>query len=232
VAELRRGDIDIKNGVMRVTRAVQSAPLSKHFHVFAVDLRGQGRSTWTPGRYTIDNFGNDLVRFMDLVICEPAIVSGLSSGGVISTWLAAYAKLGQVRAAVLEDPPLFSSELTPAYGPGIRQSLQPVFAVWHEWLGRQWSIGDWEGAVRALESEVPAVLGEARAAMANPNEEAPTLGHAPQNMREYDPEWAYAFASGDVSRSCDHSTMLSQVRVPVLFTHHFRRFEGSSQSTV
>jgi pimeloyl-ACP methyl ester carboxylesterase len=56
------------------------ALLSSNFQVFAVDLRGQGRSSWTPGRYTLDNFGNDLVRFIDLVIGRPTYVSGLSSG--------------------------------------------------------------------------------------------------------------------------------------------------------
>ena len=83
--------------------------LAEHFHVHAVDLRGQGRSTWTPGRYTIDNFGNDLVRFIDLVIGRETLVSGMSSGGILSAWLSAYAKPGQIRAAVWEDPPLFSS---------------------------------------------------------------------------------------------------------------------------
>ena len=57
--------------------------LAEHFEVFAVDLRGQGRSTRTPGRYTLDNIGNDLVRFLDVVIGRPTIVSGLSSGGVL-----------------------------------------------------------------------------------------------------------------------------------------------------
>jgi hypothetical protein len=71
--------------------------LEQHFQVFAVDLRGQGRSTRTPGRYTLDNFGNDLVRFVDLVVGRPVIVSGLSSGGVLSAWLSAYAMPGQVR---------------------------------------------------------------------------------------------------------------------------------------
>src|SRR5512134_3433360 len=52
--------------------------LAEHFQVFAVDLRGQGRSTRTPGRYTLDNMGNDLVRFMDLVVRRPTIVGGLS----------------------------------------------------------------------------------------------------------------------------------------------------------
>lgn len=38
--------------------------LPERFQVFAVDLRGQGRSSRMPGRYTWDNFGNDLVRFI------------------------------------------------------------------------------------------------------------------------------------------------------------------------
>jgi pimeloyl-ACP methyl ester carboxylesterase len=71
--------------------------LAEHFQVYAVDLRGQGRSTWTPGRYTLDNMGNDLVRFLDLVIGRPAVVSGLSSGGVLSAWLSAYARPGPGR---------------------------------------------------------------------------------------------------------------------------------------
>ena len=97
--------------------------LAEHFEVFAVDLRGQGRSTRTPGRYTLDNMGNDLVRFIDEVIGRPTFVSGLSSGGVLSAWLSAYAKPGQVLAAVYEDPPLFASEVRPAIGPSIRQTI-------------------------------------------------------------------------------------------------------------
>jgi pimeloyl-ACP methyl ester carboxylesterase len=65
--------------------------LADRFQAFAVDLRGQGRSARTPGRYTLDLIGNDLVRFIDDVIGRSTIVAGLSSGGVIS----AYAKPGQ-----------------------------------------------------------------------------------------------------------------------------------------
>lgn len=83
------------------------------FHVFAVDLRGQGRSTWTPGRYSLDNFGNDLVRFIDQVVGRPVVVSGNSSGGVLAAWLAAFARPGQVRAALAEDAPFFASEFEP-----------------------------------------------------------------------------------------------------------------------
>ena len=98
--------------------------LKDRFQVFAVDLRGLGRSDRTPGRYTLDNMGNDLVRSIEGAIGRPTIVSGLSSGGVLSAWLSAYAPPGLVRAACYEDPPLFASETNPAYGHSIRQAIR------------------------------------------------------------------------------------------------------------
>jgi pimeloyl-ACP methyl ester carboxylesterase len=44
----------------------------------------------------------------------------------------------------------------------------------------------------------------------------------PQNLKEYDPEWARAFWTGTAAASCDHARMLASVKVPVLLTHHFR----------
>ena len=201
--------------------------LADHFQAYAVDLRGQGRSSWTPGRYTLDNFGNDLVRFIDIVIGRPTLVSGLSSGGVLAAWLSAYAKPAQVRGAVYEDPPLFASETNPACGPSIRQGMGPVFAVWSKWLGDQWSVGDWAGSLRAIPREVPPVLLGGLAAMADA-QSPPPGAEPPQNLREYDPEWARAFVTGTVGAGCDHAAMLASVRVPVLFTHHFRRVDPAT----
>lgn len=192
--------------------------LASRFRVFAVDLRGQGRSTWTPGRYSLDLFGGDLVRFIDRVIGRPVVVSGLSSGGVIAAWLSAFATPGQVRAAVYEDPPLFGSEVNPAVGHSIRQSIGPLFAAWHKWLGPQWSIGDYAGLQAAMGRELPSWLG----AMQLVGGLGGGPAEPPQNMREYDPEWGDAFWSGRVGVNCDHEAMLTHVKVPVLFTHHFR----------
>lgn len=186
--------------------------LEDRFRIYAVDLRGQGRSTWTPGRYTFDNFGNDLVRFIDRVIGRPTVVSGLSSGGVTAAWLSAYAMPGSVRGVLYEDPPLFSSAANSSCGQSLRQAIGPVFALWSKYLGDQWSIGDWKGMVEAGPKELPSHL-----AMLSPPFEEP-----PQNMLEYDPEWARAFWSGSVTASCDHEGMLRSVKVPVLMTHHFR----------
>jgi pimeloyl-ACP methyl ester carboxylesterase len=198
----------------------QALPLlAEHFQAFAVDLRGQGRSTRTPGRYTLDNMGNDLVRFIAGAIGRPTVVSGLSSGSVLSAWLSAYAVPGQVRGALYEDPPLFSSEVNPSCGQSLRQAVGPMFALWSKYLGDQWSVGDWDAMVAAAPNELPPWLAAMAAAMA---------AEPPQNLKEYDPEWARAFWTGTVAASCDHARMLSSVQVPVLLTHHFRRVDEKS----
>ena len=188
--------------------------LKDSFHVHAIDLRGQGRSTRTPGRYTLDNMGNDLVRFIALVIRRPAVVSGLSSGGVLSAWMSAYAMPGTVRGCLYEDPPLFSSEVNPAYGQSIRQSaVGATFASWAKFLGDQWSIGDWKGLQESGQRALP------------DGTRAPRMQEPPQNLKEYDPEWGRSFWTGAWAASCDHAQMLSHVKVPVLFTHHQRRID-------
>ncbi|WP_410586220.1 alpha/beta fold hydrolase [Amycolatopsis sp. lyj-23] len=199
------------------------AVLSQDYQVFAVDLRGQGRSTWTPGRYSLDLFGTDLVRFIDTVIGRPVIVSGLSSGGTISAWLSAFAPPGQVMAAVYEDSPLFASEASPAVGPSVHQAMAPVFRLWHKWLGPQWSIGDYAGLQAALPRELPGWMLAAFSRMSGRS--GPPSPQIPQTMREYDPEWGDAFASGRATAGCDHENLLRHVKVPVLFTHHFHHID-------
>ena len=194
--------------------------LEEHFQVFAVDLRGQGRSSRTPGRYTVDNFGNDLVRFIALVVGRPVIVSGLSSGGVIAAWLSAYAMHGTIRGAHYEDPPLFSSEVNTSCGPSIRKTIGPTFALMSKYLGDQWCVGDWAGMLEASKTELPEWLSRALVPLMFGND-----GQVPQRLKEYDPEWARAFWEGSVFASCDHARMLAGVKCPVLYTHHFRRVD-------
>lgn len=194
--------------------------LADDFQVFAVDLRGQGRSTWTPRRYSIDNFGNDLVRFIATVIKRPVIVSGNSSGGVIAAWLSAYSMPGQVRGVLLEDPPLFASELITTFGHSIRQAVGPGFKLIRDYLGDQWSVGDWAGFCRANVRDFPHMK-------ASFNED-----EIPQNMQEYDPEWARAFYEGTVALHTPHDLMLKSVKTPVLLTQHARALNSKNGNLV
>jgi hypothetical protein len=193
-----------------------------------MDQGGQARdqvdglscTTFPPGRYTLDNMGNDLGRFIDTVIGRATYVSGLSSGGVLTAWLSAFAKPGQVVAALYEDPPLFASELRPAMGPGIRQCIGPMFDLWSTYLGDQWSIGAWD----AMREVAPERLPDWMKGIPVPEE-------PPQNLKEYDPEWGRSFWTGTVAASCDHERMLRSVKVPVLLTHHAdgRRYEDLAE---
>ena len=124
---------------------------------------------------------------------------------------------GTIRGAHYEDPPLFSSQVNPACGPSIRQSIGPVFSLMSKYLGDQWSVGDWTGMLEAAKTELPEWLSRAIVPMMFSGD-----GQVPQRMKEYDPEWGRAFWEGSVFASCDHARMLASVKCPVLYTHHFR----------
>lgn len=110
---------------------------------------------------------------------------------------------------------MFGAERDPAFGHPGAQGAGPIFAMWHKWLGDQWSIGDWAGMRVAAAHELSSHL------VGRPWPVDP-----PQNLREYDPEWGRAFSTGSAVGGCDHDRMLSLVRVPVLFTHHSRHVDA------
>ncbi len=83
--------------------------LAKAHRVYALDVRGHGKSEHTPGQYTFGRCGKDLVGFLREVVKAPALLSGNSSGGLICLWASANAP-ELVRGVLLEDPPLFSAE--------------------------------------------------------------------------------------------------------------------------
>ena len=209
--------------------------LKDHFQIYAVDLRGQGRSSRTPGRYTFDNVGEDVARFIAFRVRRPVVVSGLSSGGVIAAWLSAYAPLGTVRGAHYEDPPLFASEHTPADGPGMRQGIVVgMLGLSSKYLGDQWTIGDEEGLAKATQEAAKAMPPQIARAAAKflPSSDPQGIARRRQMMREYDPEWARSFLTGAFGASCDHARMLAAVKCPVLFTHHFRWLDEKTGTLV
>jgi len=76
--------------------------LSESYKVFAMDTRGHGFSSHTPGQYTTPNMVRDVVFVLRNVIKEPAIVWGHSmGGGIAAAALSENPELGL--ALVLED---------------------------------------------------------------------------------------------------------------------------------
>ena len=61
--------------------------LAADYHLCIPDLRGHGRSGWTPGHYTLRDFAGDIVAFLREVVAEPAALFGHSLGGIVARLL-------------------------------------------------------------------------------------------------------------------------------------------------
>lgn len=83
--------------------------LANDFHVYALDCHGHGKSCKNPNKYKAKNMGDDFIWFIENIIGEMAVISGHSSGGLLTAWIAANSPQN-VLGIVLEDPPFFSTE--------------------------------------------------------------------------------------------------------------------------
>ncbi len=81
--------------------------LAKHYHVYLVDYYGHGKSSHNPEKYNLVSIGNDIIDFIENVICDTVTVLGHSSGGLIAAYIAAHSD--KCQKLILEDPPFFSS---------------------------------------------------------------------------------------------------------------------------
>ncbi|MET0701466.1 MAG: alpha/beta hydrolase [Mycobacterium sp.] len=211
--------------------------LADRFQVYAVTLRGHGRSSWTPGSYTIDGCGQDVATFLREAIGRPAVVVGNSSGGVLTAWLAANAP-EHVRAIVLEDPPLFRCDW-----PNIKGTK-----VYDTWLAfsRAAAAGGGGFAYFFREHLAPS-LGQAAGVMGGKPPPAAALAvvarviavkqalspgqpidlpFLPQAMRimlrgtsQFDGTFSQAFVDGSFGAGFDHAETLSRIEQPILFLH-------------
>jgi 3-oxoadipate enol-lactonase/4-carboxymuconolactone decarboxylase len=69
----------------------QVRALLGHFQVLRMDVRGHGASDAPPGDYTMEQLGRDALAVADAVGAQQFAYCGLSLGGMMGQWLAAYA---------------------------------------------------------------------------------------------------------------------------------------------
>ena len=82
--------------------------IAKHFHVYAVDCFGHGKSLHNPKLYTLKACADAVSDFIREVVKEKCTILGHSSGGLIAAQIAAETNLCE--RLILEDPPFFSCE--------------------------------------------------------------------------------------------------------------------------
>lgn len=211
-------------------------PLSSSFQVYAVDIRGHGKSSWTTGDYSWDSIGRDLSPFLQQVVQRPAVISGNSSGGLIALWLAANLP-DYVSAIILEDAPVFSAEM-PRFRDQDRfvyQGLQHAVEV----LGspRERDLANYfRGQVLPVkegrrEKRVPDWFVRLLSRMIRHYESAHPgqpvdIRYLPERLRilikslsTYDPDFARAFIDSRMYQGLDHAEALQRVKCPVLVLH-------------
>jgi 3-oxoadipate enol-lactonase len=69
----------------------QITALVPHLRVIRYDLRGHGASPVPPGPYDIEDLGADVLALLDVLGVDRAHIGGVSIGGQVGMWLAAYA---------------------------------------------------------------------------------------------------------------------------------------------
>lgn len=69
----------------------QVAAFSQDFNVVNYDTRGHGRSIKSPGPYSIEQLGQDVLNLMDALGIKQAAFCGISMGGLIGQWLGVHA---------------------------------------------------------------------------------------------------------------------------------------------
>ena len=79
--------------------------LCLRWKLYALDFRGHGKSGRVPGGYHSRFYGQDVVDFLKKNVCKPAIVFGMSAGGLVALDVAARAP-ERVSALVLGDSPI------------------------------------------------------------------------------------------------------------------------------
>ena len=133
--------------------------LDGRFRVVRLDQRGHGESSHAPGTYVLDTYLADTVAFLEEVVRGPSYVVGHSLGGVIAHGVT-QTRPDLVRAALLEDPPLY---VTDRMNDGVsREEASSVAAMFplmqhlcREMQGRGATLDEYEAMVAA----VPALNG-------------------------------------------------------------------------
>lgn len=81
------------------------------FRVYAIDLRGHGKSSWVANQYHLSDYAKDIQCFLDQQVEQPAIIYGHSLGAQIALAVASQAPT-HVRALILGDIPFYYHNLT------------------------------------------------------------------------------------------------------------------------
>jgi 3-oxoadipate enol-lactonase len=110
--------------------------LRKDFRILRYDTRGHGQSSVTPGPYSIEQLGKDVLGLLDALRLNRVHFCGLSMGAMIGMWLGANApdRLGKLvlcnTAAKIGTPEIWNARLEMVRKEGMKTVASNVVERW------------------------------------------------------------------------------------------------------
>lgn len=101
--------------------------LTSNYHVYALDFRGHGQSGRAKGTYHGENYGQDVLEFIDKIIGRPVIVFGHSLGGMVSLYLSG-SYPNRFRAQILGDCIVYGSSMEKTVLPSMFAQVYTLIA--------------------------------------------------------------------------------------------------------
>lgn len=203
--------------------------LSKKWHIYAVDVYGHGESSHDESLYYLDVNGDDLIWFIDHVIGEPAVVSGHSNGAITAAYIAAFGGKN-IAGAVLEDPPIFSTEgegwedsfaYLDTYKPLHEYNASDKTECWEAYYLRHCYWGQ-----LFMKNAMPGIADYARKYHLKHPDEAVQIGFLPSQIwfvfkyaREYDFAYGERFYDLSWNHGLTHEEILAAIDVPCVYIH-------------
>ena len=207
--------------------------LTEEYHVYAVDIRGHGKSDWTTGDYSFTSIGRDMTAFLQSIVKEPAIISGNSSGGLIALWLAAN-RPSLVKAIIMEDPPLFSADWPrikeDSYVYRVLQVTVEMSKELHEsrnisGLARQFMKirrplpnGKIRGVPRSAAYFLSFLIRASQKLRGKPSLPG-SLSKIVEVLVDFDPDFSQAWVDGRIYEGLDHADALKRAECPMILLH-------------
>jgi len=187
------------------------------WQVFALDWRGHGRSSRSPGRYQVMDYVNDALAFVQNRLNEPVVIYGHSLGALGACGVAALAP-ERVRAVVLEDPP------SAALIRGIRQtSFYTIFSRMRQLAGNGLTVAERTRELAEMGlpggvDQAPMRLGDLR--------DATSLRFTARCLQDMDPEVLTPVLEVRWLDGYEQQTVMAGVRCPALLLRADERFGG------
>lgn len=180
---------------------------ASRWHVFALDLRGHGKSGHVPRGYTSAGYATDIAKLLAEVIGEPAILFGHSMGGAATMHVAAHHP-ALVRAAILGDN-AFSDDVLQ------RSFYRELFLELHKLVLTNGSVQELAKGLANIRIRVPGLdhpiaLGDL------PGNDEPYLLKWAESLRQLDPDALAMTLDGSTLADFDSESLLRKMQCPTL----------------